>query len=356
MLKGFASAAIAALLLAGHIEAQVIEQVLVNVNGDILTLSDFERLQVDALRERRELAAVAPNSPQFAQAVAEVTPQLILGAVDELLWVQRAREHGWQMTKEQVTTIISDIRKQNGLEDDAAFHKALQSEGMSEEQLRRDIERRNLVQQAQTVDVAEKISVTNEEIRAFYETNPALFTTSPEITLREIVIAVPVTDKGINVAQEEEARAKAEDVRKRLLAGEPFTRLVTEVSTSTTKNNGGLLPPIKPEDLAPELRDMFDAMQVGDISDVKHTTRGYQIFKLESRSETKIRTVDEARGEIVRRIADQKGQGEMVRYLEKLRSQAKIIWRHDELEKAYERALADRRQKAGLTPEPTPKS
>src|SRR5919106_755009 len=74
-----------AVSLAGQ---EIIEQVLVNVNGDILTKTDFETRQVAVLRQRPELANVTPESPELRKAVAEVTPDLILDAVDELLLIQ----------------------------------------------------------------------------------------------------------------------------------------------------------------------------------------------------------------------------------------------------------------------------
>ena len=51
-------------------------------------------------------------------------------------------------------------------------------------------------------------------------------------------------------------------------------------------------------------------MKVGDITEVMATTRGYQILKLESRSETKIRSLDEARGDVSQKVAEQKCRGE----------------------------------------------
>jgi hypothetical protein len=53
--------------------------------------------------------------------------------------------------------------------------------------------------------------------------------------------------------------------------------------------------------------------------------------------------VQEARSDVFRRIAEQKGRGETLKYLEQLREQANIVWRQDELKKAYDKALADRR-------------
>jgi parvulin-like peptidyl-prolyl isomerase len=85
-------------------------------------------------------------------------------------------------------------------------------------------------------------------------------------------------------------------------------------------------------------------MQVGDITEPIRTQRGYQLLKLESRSEAKLRSFEEARGEIGNKIGEQKLRGEREKYLERLRSQATITWRNSELEKAYNIALAKRRE------------
>src|SRR5215207_10144299 len=96
---------LAALLLmsvgAAPAPAQIIEQVLVNVNGDILTKTEFEQRQITVLRTRPELGNVTPDSPELRRAISEVTPQLILDAVDELLLIQRGREMGLTLGDEQ---------------------------------------------------------------------------------------------------------------------------------------------------------------------------------------------------------------------------------------------------------------
>jgi parvulin-like peptidyl-prolyl isomerase len=89
---------------------------------------------------------------------------------------------------------------------------------------------------------------------------------------------------------------------------------------------------------------MLDTMKVGDLTEVVRTPRGYQILKLESRTETKMRTFDEARSDISNRVGETKITGERLKYLDRLRSQATITWRNDELKKAYEVALAARQK------------
>jgi peptidyl-prolyl cis-trans isomerase SurA len=338
-------AVVTALALAAvPLRAEIIEQILVKVNGEIITLSDFERRQMGVLRERPELAKLPAGSPQIAQAVAEVTPALILDAVDDLLMLQRAHEHGWALSAEQTTRIIGDMRKSNNLEDDAMFKKALDSEGMTEAELRKNIEREMLITQVRRVDVVEKINVTDEEIREYYTAHAGEFTTPSEVTLREILIAVPTTDRDINVAQQDAALEQANQVHARLVAGESFARLVTEFSASPTKNSGGLVGPLQLDHLDPRLQEKIAPLKIGGISEVIATNRGYQIFMLEARSETKVRSLEEARADVARRLADSKSVSATLKYLEKLREQARIDWRNDELKRAYEKALVTRRE------------
>ncbi|MBI2829132.1 MAG: peptidyl-prolyl cis-trans isomerase [Acidobacteria bacterium] len=324
--------------------AEIIEQVLVNVNGDILTKTEFEQRQVAVLRTRPELGNVTPDSPELKRAIGEVTPQLILDAVDELLLIQRGRELGLALGDEQFNSIVENIKKSNNLEDEAQFQAALKQEGMTMADLRRSLERQMLASEAQRRDVVDKISVTEAEAQAYYKAHKQEFTTPSEITLREILVEVPVSDRGVNVAEDDAARAETEEIRKRLLAAEPFARLAAEVSDAPSKANGGLIGPINREELAEGLKAQLDRMKVGDLTEVMRTPRGYQILKLESRSETKIRTFDEARGDISNKVGESKMTGERLKYLERLRAQATITWRNDELKRAYEQALAARQK------------
>ena len=343
------SAALAVFLLASSVPApagaQVIEQVVVKVNGDIVTKTDFEQRQIASLRTRPELANVTPDSEVLKQAVAEVTPELILDAVDELLLVQRGRELGLALGDEQFKTILGNIQKSNNLEDEATFEAALKQEGLTLADLRASLERQMLVSEVHRRDVVDKIVVTEAEARAFYEANRTQFTTPSEITLRELLVEVPTTDRGVNVAEDDAAKAKAEEIRARLLAGEPFPRLAAELSDAPSKANGGLIGPLKGDELAPGLGKVVDGMPIGGLTDIIRTARGYQVLKLESRTETRIRTFEAARDDISNRVGDEKMRGARLAYLEKLRAQAAITWRNDELKKAYDQAL-EARQKA----------
>lgn len=335
---------LALLITSAPVRAEILEQVLVKVNGDMVSKTDFEQRQVSALRSRPEFANSNPSSLELQKAIGEITPDLILEAVDELLIIQRARELNYSLGDEQYKQILDSIKKSNNLTDDAQFQAALKQEGLTEAELRRNLERQMMVSQVQRNEVVEKISVTEEEARGYYEQHRNEFVTPSEVMLREILIEVPTTDRGFNAAQDDEAKAKAEDARKRLLAGEPFPRLASELSASASKANGGLIGPIHMEELAPALQDLINKLKVGELTTPIRTTRGYQILKLESRTDVKVRTFEEARTNISERVVESKRRAALQRYLDGLREQATIDWKNDELKRAYEQALAKRRQ------------
>src|SRR3954463_5424113 len=159
----------AAVLLAVPIGAEVIEQVLVRINGDILTKTEFEQRQIAALRQRPEFASATPDNPELKKAIADITPQIVLDAVDELLLIQRGRELGYTMGDEQFNSILANIKKSNNLEDETRFQAALKSEGMTMADLRKNLEKQMLVSRVQQTEVAAKVTITEDEARAYYE-------------------------------------------------------------------------------------------------------------------------------------------------------------------------------------------
>jgi peptidyl-prolyl cis-trans isomerase SurA len=313
------------------------------VNGDIITKTELEQRQIAALRQRDPNFRPGTDA-ELQKALVEVTPDVIVNAIDEMLLVQRGRELGYSLSTERFNSIVENIKKENKIETDEQFQAALKQENLTLDDLRRQIERQMLISQVQQVEVAGKISVAEDEIKKYYEANRTSFSTQPQITLREILIAVPTSDKGVNVADDDAAKAKAEEIRKRLDAGEPFARLASDVSDSGSKANGGLIGPISHSDLSPELQKEIDPLKVGELTRTLRTTRGYQIIKLESRTEQKTKTLDEARAEIADRLAGEKQRGHMLTYLKQLRAQAIIDWKNEEIKKAYDLGVQNQQQ------------
>jgi peptidyl-prolyl cis-trans isomerase SurA len=336
-----AAAIVAAFLAATAApSADIIEQILVKVNGEIITKTDLEQRQIAAIRQRPEAQSLRGDDAGLAKLLAELTPQIIVDAVDELLLIQRGKELGYAMGDEQFQSILENIRKENKIESEEQFQQALQQEGLTMLDLRRQLEKQVLVNRVQQTEVMGKIGVTDDEVKAYYEANAKSLATPPNVTLREILIAVETTDQGVNVAADEAAAAKAADVHQRLLSGEPFPKMAADFSDAPSKANGGLLGEIAYTDLDPALQKELDALTPGDVTKPRRTSRGYQILKLDARAGGGTPTLEEAREQVSDRVFNEKRRGEFQKYLVRLRGQAIIEWKNDEVKKAWEAGLA----------------
>ena len=274
-----------ALLYSAGLRAEIIEQVLVKVNGEIITKSDLEQRQITALRERQ--GAVDPSrvsDTALAKMLADVTPQVIVETIDELLLIQRAKELGMTISDAQFNDVLDSIKKDNKMETEEQFQAALKQEGVTLAGLRKMLEKRMLIGQLQSREV--------EEIRA------------------------------------------------QIVKGESFEKLAGELSAAPSKANGGLIGPIPKSELDEALAKMLAAMKVGEVTPVVCVPSGVEILKLESTIEGTTIPYDQARGQIAQRLTQQRQGAEMQKYVKKLRATAIIEWKNDEIKKAWEAGVA----------------
>lgn len=332
------------------LRGEILEQILVKVNGEIVTKTDLEQRQIQVLRARNRAVSAddLKNDEALRRTLEEITPQIVVDTVDEMLILQQGKERGYRMSDDQFKGILERIRKENRLDTEEAFQNALKQEGLTLAELRTQMERQMIVSRVQS-DAVGKVGVSEEEERAYYDQHAGEFTTPASLTLREVLVAVPestvpgpagVAQPAVNVAADEEAQQKAEAIRARAAAGEDFAQIAAAESDAASKANGGLIGPLNLDELTPGLRPLIEALKPGEYTRPVRTARGYQVFKLESLTPATVLPFDQAREQIANKIYGQKRQVEFRKYMVKLRSQAIIEWKNDELRKMYEAQVA----------------
>ena len=321
--------------------AEIIEQILVKVNGEVFTKTDLENRQVARLRDQQgqKIDLKSNNNDELRKLLDEITPDILVDAIDEMLVVQRGKELGYSLGDTQFESVLKDIRTQNKLESEEQFLAALKQEGLTLADLRRNLERQMVMQRVQQNEVVNKVAMTEDEAHAYYDAHVAEFTTPAAVTLREILISPPADSRGVNVAADEAAKERAEAIRARAIAGEAFDKLAADFSDAASRSNGGLIGPIKLDDLSADLRTMIEAMKIGEISQPLRTTRGYQILKLETMNAKRTLGFEPAREQIADRVLGDKRKREFVKYIEKLRAQAIIEWKNEDIKKAYDEGV-----------------
>jgi len=326
--------------------ADVLEQVLVKVNGDILTKTELEAKQIAALRGRINSAVDAEamkNDETLKKMISEVTPKILVDTIDEMLLLQLGKEKGYHVTDQQFKDWLTQLRKDQNLDDENKFKAALAQEGMTMDDLRKNFEKQVTVYRVQQDEVGQKLQITEEEARQYYLAHQSEFVEAPTVTLREISIDIPTSTQGgqagVNVAQDDEAQKKIEAIRARVAAGEDFAKVAEEVSSSPSKANGGLIGPLPVKELSPAMSALLTKMKPGEISQPVRGAKNLQIFKLEKLTTPVTQPFESVRDLVAEKVYASRQQAEVKKFLGRLRSQALIVWKNDTLKKAYEDQL-----------------
>ncbi|MEE3202604.1 MAG: peptidylprolyl isomerase [Acidobacteriota bacterium] len=313
---------------------QILQRILVKVNGDIITQTDLERGQVEAIRQG---GLRATTEAELLQALVEVTPRVISAAVDELLIVQQGRELGYHLSDEQFQDLVESIKTENNFANDEEFREALmQSEGMNVDDLRQTMERQMLINQVQQVEILRKVVLTDSEAREHYENNLNEYTEPETITMREILIRVAEGIGGtVNVAADDQARYEAEEARLRILAGEDFSLVAIAVSDAASKANGGLIGPIDLTFVNDAVQTALLGLEKEEISQPVRTPVGYHILQLVERTEPTPLPFEEVRDTIGNSVFSERRVKEYRSYIDRLRNEAVIEWKDPQLEEVY---------------------
>jgi parvulin-like peptidyl-prolyl isomerase len=324
----------------------IIQRVLVKVNGQAFTQTDLEQAQTDALAQKNMQANVktAPTDAALQAQLLQITPGILVDAINDMLMIEKAHELGYKMSDDQFQKFIDNIKADNNIKDDAGFKKALVDQGLTMEQLRKNLEHEYLRRAVQQSEIMKGANMTDEEARQYYKAHTTEFMVPAKVVLREILVAVSTTSVGgqasFNAGADETARDKATAIHDRLVKGEDFAKVAAEVSDSGTKQNGGLLGDVNVADMSDTLRPIIEALKAGDFTAPIRTQRGYQILKLDSRAAEQPKPFEDVRDVIAQKIYEQRLSGEEQKYLDKLRGQALIEWKDQNLKDMYDKQVA----------------
>jgi parvulin-like peptidyl-prolyl isomerase len=293
-------------LLAPPVPAEIIERVVAKVNGDIITLSDFTARQISEAQSAR----VGPD--RIEQFLRENNARILQSAIDDILIVQKAADIGLRVPPAYLKDVIENIKKENNIESDEAFLQQLQREGMTLDDLKRNIERSILSRQVVSREVDSKIQVGDPEARAEYEARKAEYTTPAKVKLQEILIK---GDGG-------DAQQRAAQVLERARAGEDFAALAREFSSAPSRASGGELGELAHGEMSPEIEKVALALKAGELSEPLARGENLLILRVASRSDGAVVAFDDVKAEIIKRLKDERRADEYAKFVAGLRKTA----------------------------------
>jgi peptidyl-prolyl cis-trans isomerase C len=149
--------------------------------------------------------------------------------------------------------------------------------------LQLEFQKNNMLAQAMFLNLQQTITISDAEIQAYYDAHKEDYET---VTARHILIRVkgaPMpAPPGKPELSDDEAKAKAEAIRKRIVAGEDFAKVAKEESDDSSGDKGGDLGEFKRHSMVPPFETAAFALKPGDISEPVQTPFGYHIIQVQT--------------------------------------------------------------------------
>ena len=229
------------------------------VNGQAIKMEDVER----AVKQQAQGQEATLSPLELASARLQVLQTLI----QQEVMYQKAQKEGTVPTDEEVTAEINKQKTQSGKSADQ-IDKEMKEAGMTEAALRDQVKKQLAIQKL--VDkITGKIEPPKDaEIEAFYNGNKDAFVKKRGVKLAAIVIDPSNSGEGDTTTDEQTAVLKANDIIKRLQAGQDFATLAQQYSEDQSRLQSGELGYIAEDDMKQSFPEQLTATLMSPQTDI----------------------------------------------------------------------------------------
>lgn len=252
--------------------AKVVEQVVVVIDGEPYTLSNFKEYA------RTKMSRDFPTGDlnRIEKEDQEVLEQFIT----EKLLAEEVKLAGFKIGEEDIDRYIEQIKQRNHIGSEE-LAEALKREGTTIESyrasIRAELEKNEIINR----QVRKRVNITSEDAERYYRLNPKKFTSQERVRLRHILFSLPA---GASPEHEKDVVKKALEIRSRANAGADFAKLAQDYSEGAGASEGGDIGWISRGGLMKEIEEIaFNKLSIGEVSQPVRTSLGLHLIKLEAR-------------------------------------------------------------------------
>jgi foldase protein PrsA len=221
--------------------------------------------------------------------------------IDEKLQMKKAAELGITVTDDEVNAEVEKAKKYFDSED--KFNEFLKGQSMDLDYFKQSVKKELTVNKL-TDKLAGNIAVTDEEVKAYYDTHQNEFMS---VKASHILL---------------DTKEEAEKMLVRVKAGENFGELAKQNSKDpSAKENSGDLDYFRHGDMVEPFEKAAFALKPGEISEIVQTDFGFHIIKVE---DSKLDKFEDVKEQLKGSMLSDKKSGEYEKQLEEMRKNAKI--------------------------------
>ncbi len=245
-----------------------VDRVIAVVNREVITWSELYKYMEFISRD--EIKNMTPDEKfkYFKKREEEFLERLI----DTKLQMEEAERYGIFVAESEIDFAINDIKKKYNLTD-KEFEENLKKEGMTLNDYKNMMKEQILIGRALNSLVRSKIIITEAEINSFISSHPELSCDEEGYYVSQIFIKMR--------ENQNEMKEKVNEAIKKLIEGESFSKVASQLSEDASAKTGGAIGLLKKSEISPELANVFSKMNVGQISEPMITVNGVYIFKLD---------------------------------------------------------------------------
>ncbi len=260
---------VVALCLAAFLfcaKEDVASEVAILVNGREITSQEID-LAAEMLRQ--DMAKHFPSSlfDEFGQLRKNAAQQTIAN----ILMIEEATKNNVAVDSAMVGKIMAQMSSQFSTKQD--FQQKLGEMGETIESLYSQIEKSLMVELHMKEVLSKTDSVSQEQVRAFYEENREEYREKPSFRLSQIVIEGYKDDDTIT---QKEAMQRAELVLEKVKKGVQFEELAQKFSSVPEKSDMGLF---RLGELRGDLEEKVLPLEVGGVTDAIVAGQAIYLFK-----------------------------------------------------------------------------
>ncbi len=181
-------------------------------------------------------------------------------------------------------------------------------------------------------EVIEKFTVSEEDMKSYYETHEEEFKKPEMVKARHILVMV---EKSASEEEKHKAKEKAEDILKKIKSGDDFVKLASEFSDDTlSKPNGGDLGFFARGRMVKPFEDAAFALKPGEISDIVETQFGYHIIKVDEKKGAEIEPFDTVKDRINQKLLQDSTRSKITEFIDKAMEDAGVEFNIELLKRA----------------------
>lgn len=276
------------------------DRIVAEVNGYAIHSKDLDSAIV---QEKKKYDTILIESPD---ALKELTRHTLEMLIQEAILLGEAKRLNIRVTDEELK---AQLESTFGTTSTSKIEDVLEEHGIDTEHWFDGQRNKLVIGKLIQREVIDTIPVTDKEIKSYYTKNNDDYRQPVQYRARQILVDTP---------------ERAEEIAKRLAKGEDFAELARTYSVSPDAEHGGDIGYFSTKGFPHVFSEICARLKKGEISEVKKTDYGYQIFKLIDRRPPRTQPLGEVKEEIANLIRHERGKGAFVLWFENLRSKAAI--------------------------------